>query len=287
MPGARVRAYAKLNLTLEVLARRPDGFHDLRTLFQTVSLADVLTIEVERSRNTRVIVESDTDIPGENLVTRAIHSVMELAGSRASVRCSLTKRIPMGAGLGGGSSDAAAILRSLPGLLGRKVDVERVREAASALGSDVPFFLMGGTALGLGRGTELYPLSDLPRIPVLIVAPGVHVSTAEAYSSLGRTPEYRSGSNVTARVAGLMAAGSQWMRQCTNDFEQVVLAQHSEIATVRRRLAATKAQLSMMTGSGSAVFGLYGDAAGRDAAALKFPGMRVFRATSLPRRMLR
>jgi 4-diphosphocytidyl-2-C-methyl-D-erythritol kinase len=282
----RVLAYAKINLTLEVLNRRPDGFHNLRTVFQTVSISDVLDFEVGRSRTTRISVVSNVEIPGENLITRAAHAVLEAMGVRARILCQLQKRVPMGAGMGGGSANAAAVLRALPDLLQVRMDRDRLIGIAASLGSDVPYFLLGGTALGLGRGTELYPLPDLPAAPVLILATGLHVSTAEAYSRLGRTEFSKRAMNLTERFAQSIPAG-EWHRQCGNDFETSVFAVHPELASLRRKLERAGALAARMTGSGSALFGVFASRPDRDAAASRFRDQQVFKATFLPRRKLR
>jgi hypothetical protein len=152
----RVRALAKLNLDLRVLGKRPDGYHELRTIFQTISLADSLEIAFTPGRKTVVELQDSLAIP-DNLVTRAAHLAMEAMGAGGCVEIRLTKRIPMGAGLGGGSSDAAAVLLALPVLAGRKLDLAKLSELGQQLGSDVPFFLLGGTAVGIGRGTNSFP----------------------------------------------------------------------------------------------------------------------------------
>jgi 4-diphosphocytidyl-2-C-methyl-D-erythritol kinase len=271
MPVARVRAFAKINLSLEVLNKRPDGFHNLRTIFQTISLADTIDIQADRSRRTLINLESDVEIPGENLIVRAALAVLEESGVRARVHFRLRKRIPMGGGLGGGSTDAAAVLLALPSLLKRPIHSGRLIEIGSRLGSDVPFFLIGGTALGLGRGTELYPLADAPAFPALLVAPAVHVSTAEAYRLLQRTAVAPEHVNHTERLALALAAKLEprlW--GCSNDFEVPVLAMHAEIAAAKRKLLRAGAQVAMMTGSGAAVFGLFASKEQRDTAAAKF-----------------
>ena len=175
----RVRAMAKVNLDLRVLAKRPDGYHDLRTIFQTISLADSLDIAYTPGRQTDIEAEDSLNIP-DNLVVRAARLAMEAMGARGRVELRLVKRIPMGAGLGGSSSDAAAVLLALPVLVGRTLDAARMRELAEQLGSDVPFFLLGGQAVGIGRGSELFPLPDQPACPGVLVAPGIHVSTPAA-----------------------------------------------------------------------------------------------------------
>lgn len=278
----RILAHAKVNLTLEVLNRRADGFHNLRTVFQTISLADVLEVTAERAKSTKVSVQSDVEIPGENLITRAAHGLLEAAGVRATVSCRLKKRIPLGAGLGGGSADAAAMLRALSALLHLKVGRERLAEIAASLGSDVPFLLMGGTALGLGRGTELYPLPDLPAFPLLVIATGLHVSTADAYRLLSRTESSMREKNATERFAQEMLTGS-WHEHCVNDFEQSVFAAHPGLARLRRKIARTGARAARMTGSGSALFGVYDSRAARDASAVQFSSQQVFKCAFLRR----
>jgi 4-diphosphocytidyl-2-C-methyl-D-erythritol kinase len=279
----RVRAHAKINLSLEVLNRRPDGFHNLRTVFQTISLADTIDIEAERARRTSVTLESDVDIPGENLIVRAAHAVLEVVRVNAVVRCRLRKKIPMGGGLGGGSTDAVAVLRVLPGLLKKALEADRLIEIGAGLGSDVPVFLIGGTVLGLGRGTELYPLPDLPALPVLVVAPDVHVSTAEAYAALGRTEAQPYEGNSTARLVQSMAAARDWSGACVNDFEGAVFALHPELAAIRKKLERLGARTARMTGSGACVFGVFDSVEARDSAALRFRTDRVFPVRLLPR----
>ena len=163
----RLRSLAKINLDLRVLHKRPDGFHELRTIFQTISLADTIDVEYQRGRS-KIELKSNIDIPG-NLIVKAADLVMRATRAKGQLRIRLTKRIPMGSGLGGGSSNAAAMLLALPAILNKKIALEKLMELAAELGSDVPFFLIGGTAVGLGRGTELYPLPDVPASPGLLI----------------------------------------------------------------------------------------------------------------------
>src|SRR5438552_2025183 len=149
---ATLRSLAKVNLDLRVLHRRADGFHELRTVFQTVSLADTIEIEYEPSRRTELTLDDALSIP-DNLILRAARAALESMRVHARVHFRLKKKIPMGGGLGGGSSNAAAVLLALPVLVGGKLN--DLEEIAGTLGSDVPFFLSGGAALGVGRGTEL------------------------------------------------------------------------------------------------------------------------------------
>jgi 4-diphosphocytidyl-2-C-methyl-D-erythritol kinase len=252
---ARLRALAKINLDLRVLGKRPDGFHELRTVFQTISLADTIDIAFTPGRKTAIEVEDSIGIP-DNLAARAARMVLEAMRVTGRVEMRIRKRIPMGAGLGGGSSDAAAVLLALPVLAGRKVELPELCSLAEQLGSDVPFFLVGGRAVGIGRGSELFPLPDEPAPAGLLVVPGVHVSTAEAYRRL--SPRLTSESQQNK----IFSFQSQtWRRSgrepACNDFEAVVFEQHRSLAVLKKRLIGAGASVAMMTGSGSGVFGLF------------------------------
>ncbi len=150
--GAILKPLAKINLDLRVLHRRPDGFHEIRTVFQTISLADRIEVEYEPAPRTALSLHGNVDIP-DNLVLRAAQAVLDALRIHAQVRFRLDKSIPMGGGLGGGSSNAAAVLLALPVLAGRRLAMETLLDLAAKLGSDVPYFLTGGTAAGIGRGT--------------------------------------------------------------------------------------------------------------------------------------
>jgi 4-diphosphocytidyl-2-C-methyl-D-erythritol kinase len=185
---------------------------------------------------------------------------MDAMGATGRIAMRLAKRVPMGAGLGGGSSDAAAVLLTLPVLAGRPLAVETLCAAGQQLGSDVPFFLLGGTAVGIGRGTELFPLPDAPQRAGVIVAPDVHVSTAEAYAAL------RPRLTIELQENKIFSFQSHtWSvlegRAGANDFEAVVLKRESRLAALKQRLVRAGAAPAMMTGSGSALFGLFRDRA--------------------------
>ena len=189
MKSVRVPAYAKVNLRLDVLGRRADGYHELRTIFQTISLHDTLVLETKRDPGIDLCIDGNSQLAGEpgqdNLVYRAIEALTREIGFQHGVRAVLTKRIPVGRGLGGGSSDAAAALLGLLRLTGKRIEAARLLEIASRLGADVPFFLHGGRALGIGRGDEIYPLPDAPRRHVLVVSPHeIAVPTKDAYQWL-------------------------------------------------------------------------------------------------------
>jgi 4-diphosphocytidyl-2-C-methyl-D-erythritol kinase len=252
---ARVKALAKINLDLRVLGKRPDAYHELRTIFQTISLADTIDIAFTPARRTSIELADAWNIP-DNLVVRAARLALEAMRATGKVEMRLTKRIPMGAGLGGGSSDAAAVLLALPVLAGRILPLERLCELSAHLGSDLTFFLQGGTAVGIGRGTEVFPLPDQPARPGLLIAPGVAVSTADAYRRLSPRLTTESQQNKIFSFASLVWAGGQTESVC-NDFEAVVFQQHARLAAIKRQLKRAGAAPALMTGSGSAVFGLF------------------------------
>jgi 4-diphosphocytidyl-2-C-methyl-D-erythritol kinase len=269
----RVRALAKINLDLRVLGRRPDGFHELRTIFQTVSLADTLDIAFTPGRKTAIELEDALRIPG-NLVTRAARMAMDAMRATGRVTVRLRKRIPMGAGLGGGSSDAAAVLLALPALAGGAIELPELIGVAAELGSDVPFFLLGGTVVGIGRGTELFPLPDAVARPGLLVAPEVHVNTAQAYRDLSPRLTTESQQN---KIFSFQAHTWDLNSLAANDFEAVVFERHRALGVLKKRLVRAGADVAMMTGSGSALFGLFADRAGVSRALESVGEVRAFR----------
>ncbi len=261
---ASVRALAKINLTLRVLGCRPDGYHELRTVLQTISLADRLEIVFTPASRSHVHIE--TDLPGppeENLAVRAARAVMDRGRIRGGVEIRLEKRIPAGGGLGGGSSDAAAVLLALPVLAGRRLELSTLLELAEGLGSDVPFFLLGGTALGVGRGAEVHPLPEAPALRGLLVMPGVAVSTAEAYRALGRGLTAPGSSCDTKSVEALTwrlgpgFSAERWAESAVNDFEDYAFNAHPTLRNIARKLRRSGAVPVMMSGSGSSVFGIF------------------------------
>jgi 4-diphosphocytidyl-2-C-methyl-D-erythritol kinase len=255
----RVRAFAKINRSLRVLGTRDDGYHELRTIFQSIALHDTLTVRT--TRGTVELTCSDPTCPtdGANLVTRAAQRMWTAAGRRGAPRgvaIDLEKRIPMQAGLGGGSSDAAAALR----LLARRwrVGEEKVRAAAAALGADVPYFLEGGTVLGLERGDLLFPLIDSPPAWVVLVLPDFGVSTKEAFGWLDQSIGVQNARATRHRASETAAAARPAPRpERVNDLEPAVVARHPEIGRIISALLAAGAFQAAMSGSGSAVFGLF------------------------------
>jgi 4-diphosphocytidyl-2-C-methyl-D-erythritol kinase len=274
---ARLRALAKINLDLRVLHPRPDGYHELRSIFHTISLADTIDIECTRAPHTSIQVHTELEIP-DNLVEKAAELVLKALRTCARVECRLRKRIPMGAGLGGGSSDAAAVLLALPVLAGGCLELPCLMGLAAELGSDVPFFLLGGAAVGIGRGTELYPLPDSPPRRGLLIAPEVHVSTAAAYRALAPrlTTESQQNKIVSFQSRAWSGLRGKFAAGGVNDFETVVFEQFPQLASLKRRLARLGADPVMMTGSGSALFGFFRTREEIHRAAESLSGERVF-----------
>ncbi len=281
---ARIKSLAKLNLDLRVLAKRADGFHDLRTVFQTISLADTIDIQYQPGKKTEVVIVDELSIP-DNLIHRAALAVMDAMKVHGQVRFELKKRIPMGGGLGGGSSDAAAVLLALPVLAGRVLPLTKVLEIGAGLGSDVPFFLSGGTAMAMDRGTELYDLPDIAEEPVLLVFPGVQVTTGPAYKALGRNLTFTSLSSsinsfqAFVRVLGQERSAMAASAFSANDFESVVFKQYPQLKKIAGRLRSLGGV--RMTGSGSTIFALFSSKKERTRAERMLDGDRVFKGCGI------
>jgi 4-diphosphocytidyl-2-C-methyl-D-erythritol kinase len=260
------QAHAKVNLLLRVLAREADGFHGLETLFCLVSLTDTLRAERLESGGVTLAVDGD-DLgpPAQNLAVRAAELVLEATGRRFGVRLSLTKRIPVRAGLGGGSSDAAAALEAVNQLAGGAVPRHELLQLAARLGSDVPFFAAGSPfALAWGHGERLLRLPPLPAAPALLVTPPAGVATAEAY---GWVDGARQSAGRRGAVALDLEALSTWGdigRMAGNDFESVVFERVAGTRAAFEALAGTRPLVCRMSGSGSTLFAVYRSARDRD-----------------------
>lgn len=279
------RAHAKVNLDLRVLGARPDGFHELRTVFQTIELHDTLTC-LERPGPFGLRCRTPgVPLDASNLVWRAAAALWTALGRKGDPRdavVTIEKHIPVQAGLGGGSADAAAALVGLGRLWGG-VPATLRREVGSGIGADVAFFLSGGTALALGRGEEIYPLVDLPPYWVVIVRPAFGVSTAEAY---GWYDEDRTAGLKDPRELQILPV--PWpsrAAQMVNDLEPPVVRRHPEIASLKASLREAGALAAAMSGSGSAVFGLFRSraAAARSLRPLATGGARAFLTRTLTR----
>ena len=271
----RLRAFAKINLCLHILGRRPDNYHELRTIFQTISLHDTLTLSLIPKENISLEV-SDAALPAgpENLVWRAIDAMRNELKLGSGVHAQLEKRIPVARGLGGGSSDAAAALIGMLRLTKKRVPLERLMEIGASLGADVPFFLFGGRALAVNRGDEIYPLPDTPKQSVVVVSPrDIGVSTKDAYGWVSAELTNR---KEPPKIWGFCALC--WSRQETvsNDFEGPVFSRHPRLKQIKDELLERGAADAALAGSGSAVFGIFRNPARARRAARAFPEDSVF-----------
>lgn len=285
-PELVVRAHAKINLDLRVLGERADGYHEVRTVLQSLRLHDTLTVTARRGP--LVIECDDPELPtGEqNLVWRAAALLHRLRtgddGPPEGARVRLAKRVPAQAGLGGGSADAAATLLALTHLWDLPCDVSSLARLGARLGVDVPFFLGGGTTLGSGRGDEISPLQEPPPTAVVLVTPPFGVSTPDAYRWLDEDgPRTRSRRGRPRPFESWPA----WAVDLRNDLEPPVARRHPAIARLVRALTALGAGHAAMSGSGSAVFGLFADptAAATAHATLTRRGWNALVTQTLPR----
>ena len=282
-----VPAFAKINLDLRIVGTLPDGYHDLRTILQSLALCDRVTLV--RRRGPLTMTCDDPTVPADrtNLVWKAALLLHRAGAGRRTVprdvEIQLCKRIPARAGLGGGSADAAATLLALNAWWSLGLDMASLSRIGAALGADVPFFLVGGTALGLGRGDDIYPLEDLPTVHVVIVRPGFGVSTPDAYQWFDRDTRRPQKPGVTKRPAPGWPA---WSASLRNDLEAPVTLHHPTIGRIRQSLLDAGAAMAAMSGSGSAVFGLFerADAARRTARDLARPGWLSVATRTLNRR---
>jgi 4-diphosphocytidyl-2-C-methyl-D-erythritol kinase len=254
MTSLRLRTPAKINIFLRVLGRRADNYHELETLFQAIELYDELIIRKKKA-NRRLIVRNDAGLQNENnLVLRALEWLEKLCDSKFEVEIELVKNIPVAAGLGGGSSDAAATLLGLKRLLDldwlSSADIER---GALSLGADVPFFILGGTAIGRGIGERLTPVGLNCDYSLLLVNPGFAVSTGEIFSAFSKTlTEFPK--KVT--LQGLLDQGVELSQLLVNDLQGVAESMYPEIRLIRETLIESGVTEALMTGSGPTVFAL-------------------------------
>lgn len=251
----KVLAPAKVNLFLRVLGKRPDGYHEILSLMQPVSLYD--EIEVAVSDGDGIEAASDSpEAPGgrENIAYRAASLFFDRTGVRKRVSISIKKKIPVGAGLGGGSSDAASVIMALNGLLGTGIPDRELMEMGAKLGSDVPFFFLKGPALARGRG-EVLESTSLPSLYYVLINPGFHVPTAWVYSSLRLTK--KGENNILLYSSEVFADRDGLKKALMNDLEAVTIGRYPEISALKEKLAEAGASGTLMSGSGPTVFGVF------------------------------
>jgi 4-diphosphocytidyl-2-C-methyl-D-erythritol kinase len=289
MREVRIPAFAKINLCLDILGKRSDGYHELRTIFQTVSLHDELRLRASRQPHICLSIQGNAVLSQEpsqkNLVYRAVDALRSALKIRSGVELELRKTIPAGRGMGGGSSDAAAALLGYLRLTRRTLPLQQLLEIASSLGADVPFFLLGGRAVGVSRGNEIYPLPDIPKLSILIVSPrDIHVPTPDAYKWLKARPLTLTKSAVDPKLWRFCALC--WSAQgsgLSNDFERPVFQRHPRLAQIKRALLQRGAAEASLAGSGSAVFGVFPSPAQARRAAVGFPDDQTFVCETLSR----
>lgn len=287
-----IPSFAKINWRLQILGKRPDGYHELSTILQTILLHDVL--HFERTGDGTVTLECNTkDIPTDdrNLVVRAAYALKDRYGVKAGARIQLEKRIPVKAGLGGGSSNAAISLLALACLWEIGTDLPALKEIAAGLGADVPFFLLGGTALGEGTGTTISARPDVASQHLVLLTPNAGVSTADAYAALNspalttlgadpilsNSPPGRDFSDLELLVDS---------DDLENDFESVIFDMEPEIRRAKEALLDAGAREALLAGSGSTVFGVFPDQQAQQIAIDKIQleaGWQVFPCVTLSR----
>lgn len=318
-----VRSFAKINLGLRIGAKRPDGFHELRTLYQTIALHDLIRVEASRGvgieiRSKHPLVPCDES----NTCYRVAERVLRSLKARAKVVIQIEKNLPVQGGLGSASSNAVAVLLALERVFKAQIPADEKLRIAAEVGSDLPLFLLGGTVLGVGRGEEVYGVVDLPAIPCVVVQPPVAVSTPKAFADwdehfgaaqpggkltvnsksdtinefhrsvfavlgaqnhagfLSGVPAKKSGDRAEALLLDLVRTGIE------NDFERVVFPQHPELRDIKRALERQGAEYASLSGSGSAIYGLFKSkqAAEKAAEHLQNDGLRAQATSTLGRR---
>jgi 4-diphosphocytidyl-2-C-methyl-D-erythritol kinase len=321
-----VRSFAKINLGLRIGALRPDGFHELRTVYQTIALNDRISVQVSRGAGIEIRC-ADPRVPKDesNTCFRIVERVMAALKAQGRVVVEIEKRLPVQGGLGGASGNAVATLLALEGALKKTLPGPERLRIASEVGSDLPLFLIGGTILGVGRGEEVYPLPDLPAIPCVVATPEIGVSTPKAFAdwdgmmagdgALKLTPAFPSDrmNEFGRALAAWLSGQSQGKRKTgralsgvpvskgrgraetplldlvrtgiENDFERVVFPKYPELREVKRSLANAGAFYASLSGSGSAMYGLFASkaVAEKAAARLRKAGTPAAATTTLTR----
>ncbi len=321
-----VRSFAKINLGLYIGAARADGFHDLRTAYQTIALHDVIRVSVGRGRGIEIAcTNQDPRVPldASNTCHRIATRVLDELGANRKVTVEIEKRLPVQGGLGAASSNAVATMIALELALKKKLPAAVRLRIAAEIGSDLPLFLVGGTALGVGRGEEVYPLPDLPSVPMVVVTPEIGVSTPRAFvdwdallkssqhTSFGRLTRaggsdrlfevgcvlsswlsgFTSGSPNTGAPAKGGSRGEKLLLDLVrtgieNDFEKVVFPQYPELRDIKGALERAGSKYASLSGSGSSLYGLFRSTAEatRAAGRLRKQGLRAVATRTLTRR---
>ena len=267
----QIKCPAKINLSLDVVNRREDGYHNLSMIMQEIKLYDTLTLVAEEGSGitlTANLPSVPTD--GRNLIVKAANLFFEKTGLSAKLNIHLEKTIPMGAGLGGGSTDAAGTLTALNTMFGEPLDINTLAPMAKKLGADVPFFLYGGCMLAEGIGEKLTPVTPLTNAYIILAKPPVHVSTAYVYKNL--VLDENTGHPDTKKVLEAMETGDLELlaKSAGNVLETVTAKNYPEIEAYKSRMLRHGAAYSLMSGSGSSVFGVFKDEVSANAALAEF-----------------
>ena len=280
------RSFAKINLHLEVLGRRDDGYHELVTVFQSIDFYDLLTVEL-RGRNVDLeVVRGNVPTGAGNLAAQAAQVFLDRWAPGIGVRLVLDKRVPLGGGLGGGSSNAATVLLALQDLLASPAPPAELCRVAASLGADVPYFLVGGTALGKGRGDEVEALPDLPEEAVTLVIPKTSISTAEVFASIDQLTAHSRRSSICALIGGEYT-GSLADLDGWNDLQAIVLNKYPEVARAYSAVESHLSQTARLSGSGATLFLVPASKLEADDLAARLPtGCRVVTTRSLSRKSL-
>ncbi|MCE1188881.1 MAG: 4-(cytidine 5'-diphospho)-2-C-methyl-D-erythritol kinase [Ignavibacteria bacterium] len=257
MKKITIKSHAKINLGLHVVRKREDGFHDIETIFYPVGLHDTITFEKSEVYKLETNIADFTADPSSNLVTKAVKILERESGTLLPVHINLEKHIPMGAGLGGGSSNAAVTLLSLNEIYSLGFSNSQLHKFALELGSDVPYFLRLKPAYAVSRGEVLTYLDiDIP-LHCLLVNPGIHVATKWAYANVTPSQPRKSLKECVTERGIDLKSEAQWL---TNDFENPVFTAYPEIAELKHRLLEAGAEFALMSGSGSTMYGFFKDA---------------------------
>lgn len=275
----RTRSHAKLNLSLEVLGKRADGYHEIRSLMVPIELFDDITMDIVESGIECVCDNADVPSGEENLAYKAVELFLRESGMKFGVKLKIAKNIPVGAGLGGGSGNAGIVLKELNALCGEIFDGQRLEELASRLGSDVPFFLREGAQWATGRGEKLTPAPELPDWHYVIIYPGVKISSKWAYSNLPLTINDKKNNIYYFKVGEF---------ELKNHLELAVMGEYPIVGVLKERLLESGAVAALMTGSGSAVYGVFEEREVAEGAYEYFrhsPAFRVFLTRELRKRL--
>ncbi|MDT3698751.1 MAG: 4-(cytidine 5'-diphospho)-2-C-methyl-D-erythritol kinase [Thermincola sp.] len=256
MDHCELKARAKINLTLDVLHKRPDGYHEVEMIMQTIDLSDSVSLEAV-PQNIFVTTDHPLLVAGEsNIAYKAARLIKEKFDVRTGVRIHITKRIPVAAGLAGGSTDAAAVLLGLNRLWGLGLTLETLAELGGQIGSDVPFCVLGGTALARGRGELLTTLPELPEMWLVLVKPAIEVSTAEVYKNFNQA-KVKQRPDTTAVVRAVWDGDAARIRNSlVNVLESVTLSMYPEVSRIKEVMSAVGISSVLMSGSGPTVFGI-------------------------------